>query len=75
MKEVATDAEWTFARVAPNRLICGTPDEVVADIKRYEQEVGCRYMVLMLRHPTGPSHRETLKCIELFGKEVLPRCK
>ncbi len=75
VKEIATDAEWTFARVAPNRLICGTPDEVVADLKRYEREIGCQYMILVLRHPTGPSHQETLKCIELFGKEVLPHCR
>ena len=60
---------------APNRLICGTPDEVVADIKRYEREIGCQYMILMLRHPTGPSHQETLQCIELLGSKVLPQCR
>lgn len=58
-----------------NRLICGTPDEVVADMKRYEREIGCQYMILMLRHPTGPSHQETLKCIELLGTQVLPQCR
>jgi alkanesulfonate monooxygenase SsuD/methylene tetrahydromethanopterin reductase-like flavin-dependent oxidoreductase (luciferase family) len=75
VKEVKSDAEWTFARVAPNRVICGTPDDVIADLKRYQREIGCQYMILMLRHPTGPSHQETLKCIELLGKEVLPRCR
>jgi len=75
VKEVKSDAEWTFERVAPNRLLCGTPDEVIAEIRRYEQEVGCQYMILMLRHPTGPSHHETMECIELFGKEVLPKCR
>jgi alkanesulfonate monooxygenase SsuD/methylene tetrahydromethanopterin reductase-like flavin-dependent oxidoreductase (luciferase family) len=75
VKEVKSDSEWTFARVAPNRLICGTPDQVVAEIKRYEQAVGCQYLILMLRHPTGPSHQETMRCIELFGTDVLPRCR
>ncbi|MGE0822239.1 MAG: LLM class flavin-dependent oxidoreductase [Candidatus Binatia bacterium] len=73
VKDVKSDAEWSFARVAPNRLICGTPDEVTAEIQRYQREVGCQYMILMLRHPTGPSHAETLKCIELLGTKVLPR--
>ena len=75
MREIKLDDEWTFERVAPNRLVCGTPDEVVADLKRYERGVGCQYMILMLRHPTGPSHRETLKCIELLGTKVLPKCR
>ena len=48
---------------------------VVAEIKRYEQAIGCQYMVLMLRHPTGPSHQETMRCIELLGREVLPKCR
>jgi hypothetical protein len=29
-------------------------------------------MIMMFRHPTGPGHEATLKCIELFGKEVIP---
>lgn len=73
VREVKSDDEWTFDRVAPNRLICGTPDEVVAEIKRYEHEIGCHYLIFMLRHPTGPSHEETMRCIELFGAKVLPR--
>lgn len=72
VKAVTSAADWTFARVAPRRLICGTPEEVVAELKRYEREIDCRYMIFVLRHPTGPSHQETLRCIELFGKAVLP---
>ena len=72
VRDVKSDAEWTFNRVAPNRLICGTPDQVVAEFKRYEQATGCQYMILMLRCPTGPSHAETMRCIERFGKDVLP---
>ena len=75
VKDVKSDAEWSYERVAPNRLICGTPNDVVAEIKRYEREIGCQYMILMLRHPTGPSHQETMKCIELLGAKVLPRCQ
>lgn len=75
VKEVKSDAEWTFDRVAPNRLICGAPDDVIANVKRYQREIGCQYMIFSLRHPTGPSHEETMKCIELFGREVLPRCR
>lgn len=56
-------------------LLQDPPGEVTTEIKRYEREIGCHYMILMLRHPTGPSHQETMKCIELLGKQVLPRCR
>ncbi len=66
------DEEWTFDRVAPNRMIAGTPDEVVAEIERYRGVVGCEYIIMYFRHPSGPNHAETMKCIELFGKQVIP---
>jgi probable F420-dependent oxidoreductase len=68
----ARDDEWTYERVAPNRVIAGTPDEVIAEIERYRREVGCEYIVFYFRHPTGPDHRATMRCIELFGREVIP---
>ncbi len=68
-----TDAEWTFDRIAPNRLIAGTPQEVVDEIERYRTIVGCEYLVLYFRHPTGPDHAATMRSIETFGKHVLPK--
>jgi probable F420-dependent oxidoreductase len=67
-----SDEEWTFDRVAPNRLIAGEPAEVIDEIHRYRDTVGCEYIILYFRHPTGPDHAQTMKCIELFGKKVLP---
>ncbi|RMG51076.1 MAG: LLM class flavin-dependent oxidoreductase [Acidobacteria bacterium] len=66
------DEEWTYDRIVPDRLIAGTPAQVVDEIERYRQEVGCEYIIFYFRHPTGPDHRATMRCIELFGKEVIP---
>jgi probable F420-dependent oxidoreductase len=68
-----TDDEWTFDRVAPNRIIAGTPEEVVDEIQRYRDHVGCDYMILYLRHPAGPDHEHVMKAIRLFGDKVLPK--
>ena len=72
VREITSAAEWTCERVAPNRLIYGTPEQVVTELKRYERATGCQYMILMLRCPSGPSHAETMRCIERFGTDVLP---
>jgi len=68
-----SDAEWTFGRIAPNRLIAGEPAEVVDEIQRYRETVRCEYIICYFRHPTGPDHSQTMRCIELFGKKVLPK--
>ncbi len=67
------DDEWTFDRLAPNRLIAGDPQQVIDEIARYRETVGCQHLILYLRHPTGPDHARVMKCIERFGKKVLPK--
>lgn len=67
------DEEWTFERIAPNRLIAGTPSEVAEEIQRYREVVGCEYLILYFRHPTGPDHEQVMKNIRLFGEKVLPK--
>lgn len=66
---------WSFDQVAPNRLIAGKPDDVIREIERYRAELACESMIFLFRHPQGPEHREVVKCIELFGKEVIPHFK
>ena len=74
-KDIAADGDpshWSFERVAPDRLIGGRPDEVIREIERYRAEIACEWMIFLFRHPQGPDHKEVLKCIELFGREVIP---
>ena len=66
------DEEWTFDRVAPNRVIAGSASEVIEEIERYRETVGCEYIVMYFRHPSGPNHQETMKCIQKFGEKVVP---
>ena len=66
---------WSFAQAASGRLIAGTPDVVIREIEKYQIEIGCETMILMFRHPHGPDHSDVLRCIESFGREVIPRFK
>jgi alkanesulfonate monooxygenase SsuD/methylene tetrahydromethanopterin reductase-like flavin-dependent oxidoreductase (luciferase family) len=68
-----TDEEWTFDRVAPNRMVAGDAAQVLDEIQRYRDYVGCQYMVLYFRHPTGPDHDHVMKAIRMFGEKVLPK--
>jgi alkanesulfonate monooxygenase SsuD/methylene tetrahydromethanopterin reductase-like flavin-dependent oxidoreductase (luciferase family) len=68
-------SKWTFEQAAADRLIAGTPEMVISEIERYRTEIGCETMIMMFRHPTGPDHPAVMKCIEFFGREVIPHFK
>lgn len=67
-----SDDEWTFDRIAPDRLVAGSPERVIEDIERYREATGCTTMVFAFRHASGPDHEATKRCIRLFGEKVIP---
>jgi alkanesulfonate monooxygenase SsuD/methylene tetrahydromethanopterin reductase-like flavin-dependent oxidoreductase (luciferase family) len=69
--EVADRADFTLDRLAPGRFLYGSPDEVRETARRWLDQTGADYMAVRMRHPTGPSHAETLRAIERFGEAVI----
>jgi len=60
-----------FEHLAEERFIIGTPNECINEIKRYKEELGINYIASRMVFPQA-SHKTISKCIELFGKEVIP---
>ncbi len=52
----------------------GGPDTIVKQLKAFHDQCGAGVVDLFFQQPTL-EHREVMKEIELFGKEVLPRIK
>jgi alkanesulfonate monooxygenase SsuD/methylene tetrahydromethanopterin reductase-like flavin-dependent oxidoreductase (luciferase family) len=57
-------------RISEGYLLCGDPDEVVEQVKRYEA-VGCDQLVFGL--PLNLPWELALETIELFGEHVIPK--
>jgi probable F420-dependent oxidoreductase len=61
----------TFEEFAPDRVIAGSPDDVIAQIERWHEATGCNYMHLGLsgaeEGPTG-----MVAAMALFQRHVLP---
>ena len=60
-----------FEQVLDGRFIIGSPDQCAAEIERY-RELGIEELVLRCQWP-GMPNEDSLRAVELFGKEVLPR--
>jgi alkanesulfonate monooxygenase SsuD/methylene tetrahydromethanopterin reductase-like flavin-dependent oxidoreductase (luciferase family) len=69
--EVADRADFTLERLAPGRFLYGAPDEVRDTARDWLTRTGAGYMAVRMRHPTGPSHEETLAAIARFGEHVI----
>ena len=66
--------DLNFDELKRDRLIFGSPSEVVEQVMAYHEEFGAEVMWFMVDWP-GMDPRFTLETIERFGKEVIPRIK
>jgi alkanesulfonate monooxygenase SsuD/methylene tetrahydromethanopterin reductase-like flavin-dependent oxidoreductase (luciferase family) len=57
-------------RISEGYLLCGDPDEVVEQVKHYE-DVGCDQLCFGL--PLNMPWKDAIETLELFGKHVIPK--
>lgn len=60
----------SFDRVLEDRFIIGSPAECIEEVKKY-QELGVEELILRCQWP-GMPNEDSLRAVELFGREVLP---
>jgi alkanesulfonate monooxygenase SsuD/methylene tetrahydromethanopterin reductase-like flavin-dependent oxidoreductase (luciferase family) len=63
----------TFEGLRKDRVVAGSPDEVVASLKRLAEQISPEGICLRMRLPYGPDHAAVLDSIRLFGSEVIPQ--
>ena len=63
-----------FEHMAEDRFIIGTPDKCAEEIEKYRREAGINNIACRMVFPQAPPE-ETSRCIEMFGKEVIPAFK
>ncbi len=56
---------------AEDRFIIGDPEDCIKEVKRYRDELGVNYITCFMALPAA-THENISRCIELFGKEVIP---
>jgi probable F420-dependent oxidoreductase len=69
----ATD-EDKFAELARGRFVIGDPQEVADGLVHQHQHVGITHVAMRIAWPGSPG-RDAMECLELMGREVLPRVR
>ena len=66
--------EIDMDRLHENRWILGSPEEVVEEVARYQEELNPTLLSCRLVYP-GMPREDALRSIKLFGEKVLPKFK
>ena len=61
-----------FQELRAERLLVGDPDDVAVEIDQYRQEFGAEYMFFRLYY-LGMDPEKSVRCIRLFGENVMPQ--
>ena len=71
---IEAEEDFQFENMWKDRIIAGSPEECVAEFRRWGDAVGTDYFLLRLRHAHsgGPPHDEIMRAIERFGRDVIP---
>ena len=74
-RDQRSEAEFTIENMAPDRIILGSPEEVVDQLRHWQEATGAEMLIFRLRqaHSGGPPHDKILRAIRLFGDKVLPK--
>lgn len=60
-----------FEHLPEERFIIGDPEDCIKEAKRYRDELGINYIACRMVFPQA-TDKTISKCLELFGKEVIP---
>lgn len=66
--------DQSFEELKQERLIAGSPDEVIEQVLAYHQEFGAEFMWFTVNWP-GMDPQWTLDTIQAFGEQVIPAVK
>jgi len=69
--EDESDLHRPFDRLREDRFLIGTPTEVAAQLKRYDEALDVSHVVLRMNWPGMPA-ADICRAIQLLGDEVLP---
>jgi probable F420-dependent oxidoreductase len=73
LEGVASEADLTFDRMIEDRVLLGSPEDCITQIKRWQEEIGGAFLVLRFRqaHAGGQPHEKIMSALRLFGEKVI----
>ncbi len=68
------DFSVPFEELSKDRFLIGSPEDIVQEIKSYEDRLGISHMILRLQWP-GMEQAKVLKQLEIMAERLIPQLK
>jgi alkanesulfonate monooxygenase SsuD/methylene tetrahydromethanopterin reductase-like flavin-dependent oxidoreductase (luciferase family) len=76
LQDIHAEEDFDFHRHRQDRMIVGSPDDCVEQLKKFDDELDdLDYVFMRFRVASGPSHEKELECLRRFGRDVIPRLR
>jgi len=72
VRDIKRAEDLSFDVAARDRLIAGTPEQCLEQLKMWKEAIQPDYVMLRMRQPGGPPQAEALADIRMFGEKVIP---
>jgi alkanesulfonate monooxygenase SsuD/methylene tetrahydromethanopterin reductase-like flavin-dependent oxidoreductase (luciferase family) len=69
---VRAEEDFQFDRHRRQRLIVGSPQDCIEQIREWQEAIDPGYLILSFREATGPGYEHELECLRRFATEVIP---
>ena len=63
-----------YADLARDRFILGSAEDLVQEIRRYEDQLGVNQLIFRMQWP-GMEHEKLMREIDIMGRDVIPQIK
>ena len=73
LQGITAESDLTFDRMVEDRVLLGSAEDCVMQIRRWQDEIGAEGLVLRLRqaHAGGPPHEKIMAALKIFGEEII----
>ena len=68
------DFSVPFEQLSQDRFLIGSPEDIVQEVKSYEDRLGISHLILRLQWP-GMEQAKVLKQLEMMAEHVIPQLK
>lgn len=72
LRGIEREEDFKFEDHRQDRLIVGSPQDCIDEIRRFEEALDPEYLIMSFRVAAGPSFEEELECLRRFGADVIP---
>lgn len=72
LARVTDESDFRLENYRVDRLVVGSPEDCIATIRRFDEELGVDYLIMSFRVAAGSSHEDEIECIRRFGRDVIP---